>query len=86
MSIESRNHRLTRKQEQKQRQFAKRSHSCIPGQCNHEHVQKEDRIDLEASRWRAENSWRKEFKATENEVSPRKEVNSEVDPNELAEE
>ena len=86
MSIESRNHRLTRKQEQKQRQFAKRSHSCIPGQCNHEHVQKEERIDLEASKWRAENSWRKEFKATEYEVSPQKEVNSEVDPNDLTKE
>ena len=60
MTIESRNNRLSRKKIKKQRSLARRSHSCIPGQCSHERVRSRDCIDLEASRQRAEQAWRGE--------------------------
>ncbi len=39
LGIEGRNHGITLKRNEKKRNQAKKSHSYIPGQCKHQHVE-----------------------------------------------
>ena len=39
LGLEGRNHGITLKKNEKKRNLAKKSHSYIPGQCKHQHVE-----------------------------------------------